>query len=222
MSQELHDKIRRINEGAPEELCPCGKALLFTKPFGQLCSDACMKRFCPKCRGPKIEVEDHYTDGQARMIQEAFDLRLQGAYIRKNARMHAYHERAEELRLPGQMKIPPSDVYAGLNGLCCRSRGIWGRNLDGRPWCTERPWCKQKFEAIHRASQERVGHEDADAMMRRADTLCLKADAVSAQVGPPPTIMVCEPCAAERKRANGRDYVHELIEKHAAKRRRVQ
>jgi hypothetical protein len=50
----------------------------------------------------------------------------------------------------------------------------------------------------------------------------IKSDAIFEQIGPPPTIMVCEPCAAERKRAHGRDYVHDLIEAHAAKRQRVQ
>ena len=59
MSQELHDKIRRINEGAPEELCPCGQALLFTKPYGKRCSDACWQRFCQHCLGPKIKVDGY-------------------------------------------------------------------------------------------------------------------------------------------------------------------
>ena len=51
-----------------------------------------------------------------------------------------------------------------------------------------------------------------------------KADTVYAQVGPMPTMMVCEPCAAERKRDMGHDYVHNRIQDHheqAAKRRRV-
>jgi hypothetical protein len=49
LSFEVQDKIRRINEGVPEEFCPCGQALLFTKPYGKRCSDACWQRFCQRC-----------------------------------------------------------------------------------------------------------------------------------------------------------------------------
>jgi hypothetical protein len=56
----------------------------------------------------------------------------------------------------------------------------------------------------------------------KADALMMSADAIYEGIGPPPTIMVCEPCAAERKRAEGSDEVHELIEAQAAKRQRVE
>ena len=59
------------------------------------------------------------------------------------------------------------------------------------------------------------------ALKRRADSLEADADTMSARVGPMPTMMVCEPCAAERKRTIGWDYVHGRIEEQAAKRRRV-
>jgi hypothetical protein len=69
----------------------------------------------------------------------------------------------------------------------------------------------------HREQYEKpeTVHQNAMALFRSADDILERA-------GPPPTIMVCEPCAAERKRAHGRDYVHDLIEAHAAKRQRVQ
>ena len=57
--------------------------------------------------------------------------------------------------------------------------------------------------------------------MRRADALSSNADTISARVGPMPTMMVCQPCAAKREREDGYDYVHRRIEEQAAKRRRV-
>ena len=59
-------------------------------------------------------------------------------------------------------------------------------------------------------------------MTRRADNLYAKADIVSARVGPMPTMMVCQPCAAKREREDGYDYVHRRIEEQAAKRQRVE
>jgi len=228
LSPELQDKIKRINEGAPEELCPCGQALLFTKPFGQLCSEACRQRFCPKCLGPRIEVEDAYTRHQSDLIHEAHEMRMKASRLRTRARYQAYVDMANELRDADPTRWPPStalDVYASLNGLCCRSRGIHGRNLDGRPWCTEVPWCKEEFAAFGRAFSDVVGRGTGpEAWRRQADNLQASAKTVYAQVGPMPTMMVCEPCAAERKRDMGHDYVHNRIQDHheqAAKRRRV-
>ena len=63
-----------------------------------------------------------------------------------------------------------------------------------------------------------------EALKMDADALMASADAIYEHIGPRPSIMVCEPCAAERKRTNGCYYVHELVEEHrerAAKRRRV-
>ena len=57
-------------------------------------------------------------------------------------------------------------------------------------------------------------------MMNRAAALMERAQAMYARIGPMPTIMVCEPCTAERKRAVGYDYVHKRIEEQVAKRRR--
>ena len=61
--------------------------------------------------------------------------------------------------------------------------------------------------------------------MNRAEALMERAGNILYRIGPMPTMMVCEPCAAERKRAVGHDYVHKRIEDHheqAAKRRRVE
>ena len=225
LSWEMQDKITRINEGAPEELCPCGQALLFTKPFGQLCSEACMKRFCPKCRGPKIEVEGEYTEHQSKMIDEAHELHAKAMRLRKRARYQAYMDRASELQMAAQRLFHPLDVFAGLNGLCCRNYIMHGRNPDGTQWCTERPYCRWKFESFGGAFSDDVKRgEGPEAWVLCADDLMAKARAINAQVGPMPTMNVCEPCAAKRKLRIGWDFVHMRIQDHherVAKRQRV-
>ena len=65
----------------------------------------------------------------------------------------------------------------------------------------------------------REQYEKPETVKNNALALFRKADDILERAGPPPTIRVCEPCAAERKRANGSDYVHELIEKHAKRQR---
>ncbi len=63
-----------------------------------------------------------------------------------------------------------------------------------------------------------------EAWLMTADDLRASADIISVLVGPMPTMMVCEPCAAERKRDLGHDHVYKRIQDHherVAKRRRV-
>jgi hypothetical protein len=227
LSFEVQDKIRRINEGAPEEFCPCGQGLLFTKPFGKRCSDDCWQRFCEHCNGPKIAVQGNTTFHQDQEAIRAMMVRDAGYRMMARLRFRVYKERADELRAstpPGVKSPHAMEVFAGLNGLCCRLGVVHGRSYDGRPWCTETPWCKKKFDMIHWMSTDDLSEarEKPETLHQNALALLRKADDISANIGPPPTIMVCEPCAAERKRAHGRDYVHELIEAHAAKRRRVE
>ena len=115
--------------------------------------------------------------------------------------------------------ISALDVYAEANGLCCRSHFVYGKNPDGTRWCAD---CRIQFGLIRAASEVVVKREEGhETLMRRADTLEANADTISARVGPMPAMMVCEPCAAERKRTIGYDYVHGRIEEQAAKRRRV-
>ena len=126
--------------------------------------------------------------------------------------------------MPGVRSPRAVDIFAGLNGPCCRYGFVHGRSHDGRRWCTERPWCKKKYDKIHWMSTDEPGESRLtdEALNTRADALMASADAIYERIGPPPSRMVCEPCAAERKRAEGSDEVHELIEAQAAKRQRVE
>ena len=167
-----------------------------------------MKRTCPTCLGPKVAVPDRYTDAQVARIEEANGLLDRAALIERRKKVEPYYKKARELRAPCAL-----NVYAELNGLCCRFRGIHGKNPDGTRWCTE---CKERFGWFSSAFENDNARNREDLSQ---PPQALRDDAqmiISSIVRP--IRMVCKPGAEEKD-----NYEHFLVkqEEREAKRRRV-
>jgi len=88
-----------------------------------MCSDACWERFCEHCNGPKTAEVGPYTNHQMREAMKANNVREEAYRMRARLRYRVYEERAQELIDADPTRWPRPravDVYAGLNGLCCR------------------------------------------------------------------------------------------------------
>ena len=115
------------------------------RPFRKVCNAYCYERFCSIRAGPKVEVPGTYTDAQTAKLDEANGLLQKAALIERREKVKPYIDRARELRVPSAL-----NVYAGLNGQCCRRHLIYDINPNGQPWCTEKPFCKKSSSGSSR------------------------------------------------------------------------